>query len=504
MAAGLNVADFVRVSVSLQPAAALYRGFGNGLVVGSTPGVIDVAERLRLYTSLDGVAQDFGTTAPETLAATLHFSQDPQPAQLYIGRWAQSATAGNLHGAVLTPSQQLLSNFTAISNGSLRISVDGTQRDLTGLNFSGALNLNGVAQILQTALAAVATGATVKWDSVQKRFTVTSGTTGPTSSVSYGSTVSPASGTDVSTLFHFTNADASAPVIGQTAESLVSAVAALADKSGDWYSLQVATATPPADADHIAAATFIEGLSTTQSRIYGLTIQNTNALDSTTSADLGSQLQTLNLARTYYQFSGNNPYAAQSLFGRASTVDFSGSNTTITLAYKREPGVVAENITESQFATLQRKNYNVFTNVNNGTAIVFAGKMANGDHFDERHGADWLQNRIQTDVYNLLYLSPTKIPQTDAGMNQIKAVITAACQVAVANGFVAGNRVWTGPSIGALKTGMTLTSGFYVFAPAVSTQSDADRYARKSVPFQVCLTLAGAVHLITISALLNR
>jgi hypothetical protein len=125
-------------------------------------------------------------------------------------------------------------------------------------------------------------------------------------------------------------------------------------------------------------------------------------------------------------------------------VDFSGSNTTITLAYKREPGVVAENITESQFATLQRKNYNVFTNVNNGTAIVFAGKMANGDYFDERHGADWLQNRIQTDVYNLLYLSPTKIPQTDAGMNQIKAVITAACQVAVNNGFVAGGRVWTG------------------------------------------------------------
>ncbi len=479
MAAGLNVADFVRVSVSLQPAAALYRGFGNGLVVGSTPAVIDVAERLRLYTSLDGVAQDFGTTAPETLAATLHFSQDPQPAQLYVGRWAQSATAGNLHGAVLTPSQQLLSNFTAISNGSLRISVDGTQRDLTALNFSGALNLNGVAQILQTALAAVASGSTVKWDSVQKRFTVTSGTTGPTSSVSYGSAVSPASGTDVSTLFHFTSADASAPVIGQTAESLVSAVAALADRSGDWYSLQVATATPPADADHIAAATFIEGLSTTQSRIYGLTIQNTNALDSTTSADLGSQLQTLNLARTYYQFSGNNPYAAQSIFGRAATVDFSGSNTTITLAYKREPGVVAENITESQFATLQRKNYNVFTNVNNGTAIVFAGKMANGDYFDERHGADWLQNRIQTDVYNLLYLSPTKIPQTDAGMNQIKAVITAACQVAVNNGFVAGGRVWTGP--------VSYT-----------------HLARKSVPFQVCLTLAGAVHLITISALLNR
>ncbi len=290
---------------------------------------------------------------------------------------------------------------------------------------------------------------------------------------------------------------------GIAAESLVSAVATLANQSGAWYSLQVATATPPADADHLAVAALIEGLSTSQSRIYGATLQNANVLDSTTSADLASQFKTGNFSRTFSQFSRNDPYAAESLFGRFATVDYEGSNTTITGAYKQEPGVAAEVLTESQFGQIKAKNTNVFVAVQNGTNIIFPAVMANGDYIDERIGADWLQNRIQTDCYNLLYTTSTKVPQTDAGMNLIKTVIANACTVAVNNGFIAPG-VWLGPNVGTLRTFDVLTSGFYIFAPPVSTQSQADRAARKSVPFQVCCKLAGAVHLISISVLLDR
>ena len=246
-----------------------------------------------------------------------------------------------------------------------------------------------------------------------------------------------------------------------------------------------------------------EGLSTTQSRIFGVTLQNPNNLDSTSVLDLASQLQSLGLSRTYSQYSSTDANAAASLFGRIATVDYEGSNTTITTAYKREPGVVAESLTESQFATLKGENCNVFLNVNNGTSIIFPGVMANGDYIDERVGADWLQNRIQTDCYNLLYTTATKVPQTDSGMSLIKAVIANACTVAVQNGFIAPGQ-WLGPNVGTLRTFDILTSGFYIFAPSVNTQSQADRAARKSVPFQVCCKLAGAVHLINISVLLDR
>jgi hypothetical protein len=501
MATGLNVADFVAVSVTISPRASAYRNFGVGLILGSTPGVIDTAERLRLYTSLDGITQDFGTTAPEYLAAKDYYGQSPQPSLLYVGRWAQTATKGHIRGASLSPTQRLLTNFTSVTTGALSISIDGTPRNITGINLSGALNLNGVAQIIQTALSAVVPSAVVKWDSVYNRFDIASGTTGVASSVGYATTAP--TGTDLGPLLHLTSTDASAPVPGIAAESLVSAVATLADASGAWYSLQVATATPPADADHLAVAALIEGLSTSQSRIYGVTLTNANVIDGTTSADLASAFKTGNYSRTYSQFSRNDPYAVASLFGRFATVDYSGSNTTITGAYKQEPGVAAEVLAESQFSTVKAKNTNVFVAVQNGTNIIFPAVMANGDYIDERIGADWLQNRIQNDCYNLLYTTPTKVPQTDAGMNLIKTVIANACTVAVQNGFVAPG-VWLGPNVGTLRTFDVLTSGFYIFAPPVSTQSQADRAARKSVPFQVCCKLAGAVHVISISVLLDR
>jgi len=119
------------------------------------------------------------------------------------------------------------------------------------------------------------------------------------------------------------------------------------------------------------------------------------------------------------------------------------------------------------------------------------------------HGTDWLQNDLQTDVYNLLYTSPTKIPQTDAGINNILARISSRLEQAVANGLVAPG-VWTGPAIGALNSGDTLSKGYYVYAPPIATQSQADREARKAPVIQCAIKLAGAVHMADIIVNVNR
>jgi len=85
MAQGLAVSDVVNVTVSISPVAAATRNFGAGLLVG-TSDVIDVAERIRSYSNMEGVGQDFGTTDPEYIGASKFFSQVPQPSLLYIGR----------------------------------------------------------------------------------------------------------------------------------------------------------------------------------------------------------------------------------------------------------------------------------------------------------------------------------------------------------------------------------------------------------------------------------
>lgn len=491
MAQGLAVTDVVNVTVNIAPRAAPTRNFGAALLVGSTD-VIDVGQRIRVYSNLAGVGGDFGTTDPEYLAAQKHFSQAPQPAILYIGRWAQTATKGTLRGGVLNASEKILTSWTAITNGSMKIDIDGTTKTLSSLNFSTALNLPGVAAIIDTAL----TGASVAWDATNGQFIVKSDSTGTSSTVGYADATG--TGTDVSAKLKLTASLANAPAPGIAAETLVAGLQALVDKSGDWYSAGIlpTVATDVAQ----AASDYIEGQG--KKRIIGYTITSSTVLDSGTTTDLASILKAGNYSRSYTQYSATN-YAISSFFGRAATVDFSGSRTTLTMKFKVEPSVTAETLTETQAAVLKDKNCNVFVNYDNATAIIQEGVMASGMFFDERHGLDWFENAVQTAVWNLLYTSQTKVPQTNEGMQTIKAVIEQQCVQAVRNGLAAPGQ-WNAAGFGELQQGDYLKTGFYVYAPPVETQSQADREARKSVPFQIALKLAGAVHFANITVNVNR
>ncbi|MWK54683.1 DUF3383 family protein [Pseudomonas otitidis] len=490
----LAVSDVVKVQIVLSPKAAATRDFGALLILGSSP-VIDVTERIRQYSNIEGVLTDFGNTAPEYLAANYFFAQSPQPSLVYIGRWAKTATAALLKGGVLSTAQQAMANFTAVTAGGMKITIDGTLKTLSGIDFSGATNLNGVASVLTTKLAAA---GTCVWNAAYRRFEITSATTGATSTISYGEP--PASGTDVATLMGLITGVASVPVNGVAAETLLDAVTDLATMSNDWYGLQVADASL-ADADVLSVAQLVESLG--QSRIFGVTTQSSLALDPTSTTHIGAKLKQANLKRTFWQYSSATPYATASMFGRAFTVNFQGNNTTITLKFKQEPGIAAEGLNTTQAAALKANNGNVFVNYNNDTAIIQEGTMADGTFFDEIHGLDWLQNDVQTAVWNLLYTDSTKIPQTNGGTNRILATIESRLDQAVTNGLVAPGQ-WNGPSFGALVSGQYLSKGYYVYAPPVETQSQADREARKAPVIQVAVKLAGAVHFVDVIINVNR
>lgn len=87
------------------------------------------------------------------------------------------ATAGTLTGGVISADY---SAFQSVSAGKLNISIDGSQKKLTDLNFSSVDSLAAVAQVIETALSGAAT-VTVEDGN---RLVITSATTGATSSVS--------------------------------------------------------------------------------------------------------------------------------------------------------------------------------------------------------------------------------------------------------------------------------------------------------------------------------
>lgn len=278
-------------------------------------------------------------------------------------------------------------------------------------------------------------------------------------------------------------------------ESAVEAVNACLQYT-NWYGLVIAddvtAGSDVLDADDVIdVANVIEASSL--SRIFGVTSGNAGIISSTSTTDVASRLKAGKYARTFIQYSTSNAYAAVSAFGRAFTVNFNGSNTTITLKFKQEPTITYETLTVGPAAAVDAKKANVFVYYANDTAILQQGVMANGDFFDERHGLDWLQNYVQTNLYNLLYTSTTKVPQTDAGSTRLLSNIEQSMDQSVTNGLVAPG-VWNGGPIGQLSSGDTLTKGYYVYAQPLAQQAQADREARKAPLIQVACKLAGAIH----------
>ncbi|WP_186016205.1 DUF3383 family protein [Burkholderia gladioli] len=603
MSNGLPVSRRINISINMAALAAQGANLNTALFLGASP-VIDTNERMRTYAGFPAVAEDYSEADPEYEAAQLYFAQEPQPASLCIGRWAKTATSGSLKGGVLSATQQLIAQWQAITNGAFNITIDGTARNVTALNFSAASNVNGVASIVQAALASY---ATVVWTGSQFLVTSKSSGTGAAASgtvtltanpaandtvtingtavtfvaaapsgsqvliggsaaataanlqaflaasadanlsqCSYSTTgavttvtaialgnagnaitlaksssaitlsgatlaggvaastvsyaTSPGSGVDISTMLGLTASTASVPANGIAAETPAAAVNLFRDRfTNQFLGLMFADATI-SDADHLAVAQIIEA---DQAHIYGITTQNSQALDSTVTTDLSSQLKQLQLKYSVIQYSSNSPFAIASFLGRLLTVNFDGNNTVIAMDYKQEPNVAAEQLTTTQANTLQAKNCNVFVSYNNGTAIVQYGATPSGIFVDSVYNSIAFKNEMQTDLYNAQYQSPTKIPQTDGGNAQLAAVMSSTCDRFVDNGYIAPG-VWNSAGFGAIVQGQTLSKGYYIYTPPISSQSQADREARKSVPFQIAVKEAGAIGDVDVAITVNR
>lgn len=478
----LPVSDVVNVKVEMSPTAAALRNFGACLIVGAS-NVIDADERIRSYSDIASVAQDFGTTSTEYLAAQAFFSQSPKPTALMIGRWVKVAAYGLARGRVLSTSAQEISKFQAISAGAFTVNIDGKAVSVAAVDLRSCSNLNAVAQVITTALNAK---GECRWTG--ERFILRSMTFGESSKVDS------ISATDLTTLLGF---DSVTLVNGYNSESLADCFTTLLDYPS-WYMAAIAETVD--DSDAVAAAGIIEAAS--PARMIGFTTQNAAEIDSTKSDTLGAKLKALGYNRSVVSYSSTNSVAVASIFGRMATVNFEGSNTTLTLKFKQCPGVTPEHLRSSQAAALRAHNVNAFVAYQNDTSILKEGITSGGWYIDETHGLDWLQNRVETDLWNLLY-THKKVGQDETGANAIIATVSKSLAQGVTNGLIAPG-VWNGDSFGALETGDTLSTGYYVYIQPFDEQSRSDREARKAPPIQIAVKLKGAIHFIDCTITVNR
>lgn len=457
----------------------------------STNAIIDFdGERFTIKTNTTGADVTIGYLSSPADAVNIASILGLNQGQAVQVNGADS-TSGSLTGGITLD----VDSIKAIKDGNFKIAIDGAaSTELKELDFT-AIN---TAQDIATVISAKLTTATVTVE--QGKLKITSKTTGATSTVGYGEDIE-LNQVDLSAMLKMSADTGLPPSDGADAESLLDAVNKMCLATSEWYGLVLALSGSVSDDDTLEVAQLIEA-QTDVTRIFGVTVTDTRTLDAEYSDDLASRLHALNLNRSLAQYSAN-PYAICSLLGRAFTVNFNGNLTCITLMYKQEPSVEAEDLTSQQADVLKNKRCNVFVKYNNDTSIIQYGVMCGDMYIDERHGADWLQNYVQTNLWNVLYTTTTKIGQDDAGMNDLVGAVNDAMERARENGYI-GAGTWNNAGFGQLKRGDYLTTGYYVYCPPMSTQAQADREDRKAVPIQVAGKLLGAIHTADVAITLNR
>ncbi len=288
-------------------------------------------------------------------------------------------------------------------------------------------------------------------------------------------------------------------------ETFVQALQACREASTEWY---IAICLGAAYADHIACAAYIE--SVTPSSVYAYNTSDAGVLTGDESPpDIFTYLKSLDYSRSIGQYATtqgavypNNIYGIVAIMGYACGQNSGLANSAFTLKFKQEVGIAIEPLTSTEIGILEGNNGNVYLEYANYYTIFEQGKMADGTFFDERINLDMFVNNLQLTIMDLLYQNP-KIPQTDAGVTQLIQACNEACDEAVRVGFL-GPGTWTGPNVLNLKTDDPLPAGYLVQAEALSTQSQADREARESVPLYIAIKEAGAVHSVLIGVYVNR
>jgi hypothetical protein len=177
---------------------------------------------------------------------------------------------------------------------------------------------------------------------------------------------------------------------------------------------------------------------------------------------------------------------------RLMSTDFSGADTTITMNLKQLVGIPPDlGITETIANQCETAGVDFIALVANLSEVVSTG---GNDYSDDIYNLTWLLNALTVATFNGLATTPTKIPQTEAGMSYLKSLVTGVLRQAVNAGFLAPGS-WTTTTFGDPVTLIRNVAdfGFYVYSQPVSQQAPVDRAARKAPLMQIAIKYSGAV-----------
>lgn len=464
-------------------------------IMTSDVGFLSTAKRYSLYSDAASVAQDFGTNSSAYQYALVFFAQTPNPVNaggvLVIGHWRAAeetvaATAGTLTGAQISEAV-VIPQLRAISDGSFDIDVDGATENISGLDFRTITDLSDVVALLNAELA----GATASIDN--QKLIIKSDTTGATSEAALA--VAGASGTFVGEILAIAAGTGAVSVDGVASDTLaaetkVDAITAVKSEV-NLKGFMFADATT--DAESEALATWAQG-----NAVMGYDVFSAA---SNLEIDVTNPVWKIVLAgqdqyRMMYSKAGNRKFAA-AYMARMHTVVFTATNTAITMNLKELRSVVAEEYSQAEITKAANVGLDIYTTFKNVPKVLCSG--ANG-FTDNPYNLLAFIDSVQTDAFNLLGTTPTKIPQTNKGIGLIVDTCEKTCEGFVRAGVFAPGEWSIADTFGNVETfkNNIRARGYYVLAESLADQVQSDRAARIAPPINIAVKNAGAVHKINI------
>lgn len=179
--------------------------------------------------------------------------------------------------------------------------------------------------------------------------------------------------------------------------------------------------------------------------------------------------------------------------GRGLSVNFNGSNTTITMHLKQLLGIQPDpSMTQTLLNLAQSAGADCYVSLQGDPCVFTSGK---NKFFDQVYNLEWLVGALQVAGFNYLAQSATKVPQTEQGMDGLKGAYRSICQQAVTNQYSAPGTWTSSTTFGnqALFLQNIAQYGYYIYSQPISQQLATARQARQAPLVQIAIKEAGAI-----------
>lgn len=500
----LSISDVV--NVQLQPQAQSAQRRDLSVVAIFTDDLGDAFNnndaRYIVVLNADTVANRFGIDSEAHKAALSLFSARPKLKTALIARYNKTAktikaTANQLKGSTLSVAA---SSFKSIANGQLTLLIGGKEVELAGLSFENATDFNDIATVLTTALTANKIKAI--YDETGERFILQAITAGAKADTKLGYAYTSGNGVYIGSMLRLE--DGQADIVNGTDEIKIEAelpsdaMRHLENVYQNWYGAYFAdtlTNDELKDAHSWIAAADLKVMGYTATRDSQLEDSDSNILKTLAKKGNGRLM-------VQYNNTGDT-HAAAELMGVALSTVWTGQNTAKTVKFKQETSVTSdERITINEATKCRALGINFYTDYS-GVNMLAEGTMLGGRFIDEVVGLDSFIDAVQKQAFTTLQATATKVPQTDVGQARLIGALNVIGNEYVRNGFLAGG-IWRGDDIGELTYEDRLDTGYYFYSDSFDNQSIAEREARKMMPINCAIKLAGAGHFIDIIIQFNR